>query len=67
MLNIFKKSRKTYSDVFIQVCPDNFERVSGQLPPRKIVPRSGLRFKLGLGLVLRLAGNFTQGNCPRTV
>ena len=59
MLNIFKKSRKTYSDVFIQVCPDNFERVSGQLPARKIVPRSELRFKLGLGLVSRLAGNFT--------
>ena len=34
--------------------------VSGQLPPREIVPRSG--FGLGLGLVLGLSGN-----CPRAL
>ena len=36
--------------------------VSGQLPPRKIAPRLGLEFGLGLGLVLGL-----EGNCPRTL
>ena len=36
-----------------------------QLPSRKIVPRLGLRF--GLGLVLGLAGAiFLGGNCHRT-
>ena len=32
-------------------------RVSGQFPPRKIAPRIGLRFRLGLDL---------GSNCPRT-
>ena len=37
------------------------ERVSGKLPPRKIAPRSGSEFGLGLALELGLGGNF-----PRT-
>ena len=36
--------------------------VSGQLPPRKIAPRLGLEFGLGLRLVLGLGGNY-----PRTL
>ena len=35
--------------------------VSGQLPPRKIAPRLGLEFGLGLGLVLGLGGNCPWG------
>ena len=35
--------------------------VSGQLPPRKIAPWLGLGFRLGLGLVLGLGGNFPRG------
>ena len=39
--------------------------VSGKLPPRKIAPRSGSRFGLGLALELELGGNFPGGNFPR--
>ena len=39
--------------------------VYGQLPPRKIVPRLGLRFGLGLGLVFGLGAIFIEANCPR--
>ena len=34
--------------------------VSGQLPPWKIAPRLDLGFGSGLGLELRLWGNFPQ-------
>ena len=44
-----------------------FEMVSGQLPLRKIVPRLGLGFGLGLGLVSELGAIFLGGNCPRTL
>ena len=40
------------------------EMVFGQLPPRKIVPRFGL--KLRLGLVLGFGVIFLGDNCPRT-
>ena len=36
----------------------NFNLVSGQLPPRKIAPRLGLGFELGL--VLGLGGQFSS-------
>ena len=36
-----------------------------QLPRKKIIPRLGLEF--GLGLVLGLGAIFIWGNCPRTV
>ena len=35
--------------------------VSGKLPPRKIVPRSGSGFGLGLALELGLGGQFSSG------
>ena len=41
--------------------------VSGKLPPRKIAPRSGSGFGLGLALELGPGGNFPLGNFPRTV
>ena len=40
--------------------------VSGKLPPRKIAPRSGSGFGLGLALELRLGEIFLGGNFPRT-
>ena len=38
--------------------------VSGKLPPRKIAPRSGSRFGLGLALELGLGEIFLGGNFP---
>ena len=37
-----------------------WERVSGKLPPRKIAPRLGSEFGLGLALELGLGGNFPR-------
>ena len=37
-----------------------FQAVSGQFPPKKIVPRLWLGFRLGLGLMLGLVDNFPQ-------
>ena len=41
--------------------------MSRQLPKRKIAPQLVLGFGLGLALGLRLGGNFSRGNCPRTL
>ena len=41
--------------------------VSGQLPLRKIAPRLGLGFSLGLELVLVLGEIFLGGNYPKTI
>ena len=42
-------------------------RVSGKLSPRKIAPRSGLGFGLGLVLELGSGAIFLGGNFPRTL
>ena len=41
--------------------------MSGKFPPRKIAPRSGSGFDLGLALELGLGAIFLGGNFPRTV
>ena len=41
--------------------------VSGKLTPRKIAPRLGPGFGLGLVLELGLGAIFLRSNCPRTV
>ena len=41
--------------------------MSGKLPPRKIAPRSGPGFGLGLALELGLGAILLGGNFPRTV
>ena len=50
--------RKSEEDVMIKL-------VSGLFPQRKIAPRLGLEFGLGLGLVLGLGGNFPRGQLSK--
>ena len=58
-------NKKSITNIIVrnELVEYNLNLVSGQLPPRKIAPRLGLGF--GLGLVLVLWGNFPRGNCPR--
>ena len=58
-------NKKSITNIIVrnELVEYNLNLVSGQLPLRKIAPRLGLGF--GLGLVLVLWGNFPRGNCPR--
>ena len=56
------RNREVFQNYYY-TCIINYS-VSGKLLPRKITPRSGSGFGLGLALELVLGGNFPRGQSP---